>query len=249
MRPTTDFGVLSPYLWRYRVLMEFSLKTRVLIGYFEVTWHIFIIHLKYFAVSDWLKSLFISSQAFIQYPSLLSVFHSFFFNNFERFLAHYVRWEYRLVADPGEGPRGPAPPLFLDQTEARRAEKLFWGDRPSPLSKRLDDRHPQPPSQGLDPALQIMTIMNLSKDVFERRTSTGSGLFSFLDSGFAHLLGQLVSIIVKTLRNTNLGASRCFKMKKTSLPVDVRRSKTPLLKLPNDVMAAQFVFLLLASVI
>ena len=28
------------------------------------------------------------------------------------------------VADPGEGPRG-APPLFLDQTEARRAEKNF----------------------------------------------------------------------------------------------------------------------------
>ena len=75
-------------------------------------------------------------------------------------------------------------------------------------------------------------IVNLSKDVFERRTSTGSGFFSFLDSGFAHFLGQLVSIIVKTLRNTNLGASRCFKMKKTSLPVDVRRSKTPLLKLP-----------------
>ena len=78
--------------------------------------------------------------------------------------------------------------------------------------------------------------MNLSKDVFERRTSTGSGLFSFLDSGFAHFLGQLVSIIVKTRRNTNLGASRCFKMKKTSLPVDVRRSKTPLLKLPMDVL-------------
>ena len=76
-------------------------------------------------------------------------------------------------------------------------------------------------------------IVNLSKDVFERRTSTGSGFFSFLDSGFAHFLGQLVSIMVKTLRNTNLGASRCFKMKKTSLPVDVRRSKTPLLKLPN----------------
>ena len=65
MRPTTDFGVLSPYLWRYTVLMEFSLKTRVLTGYFEVTWHLFIIHLKYFTVSDWLKSLFISSQAFI----------------------------------------------------------------------------------------------------------------------------------------------------------------------------------------
>ena len=79
-----------------------------------------------------------------------------------------------------------------------------------------------------------LIIMNLSKDVFERRMSTGGGLFSFLDSGFAHLLGQLVSIIAKTLRNTNLGASRCFKMKKTSVPVDVRRSKTPLLKLPNN---------------
>ena len=78
----------------------------------------------------------------------------------------------------------------------------------------------------------VQQLVNLSKDVFERRTSTGSGFFSFLDSGFAHFLGQLVSIIVKTLRNTNLGASRCFKMKKTSLPVDVRRSKTPLLKLP-----------------
>ena len=61
-----------------------------------------------------------------------------------------------------------------------------------------------------------LTLVNLSKDVFERRTSTGSVFFSFLDSGFAHFLGQLVSIIVKTLRNTNLKASRCFKMKKTS---------------------------------
>ena len=35
------------------------------------------------------------------------------------------------VADLGESPRGPAPPaLFLDQTEAQRAEKKFW--RPPP---------------------------------------------------------------------------------------------------------------------
>ena len=44
------------------------------------------------------------------------------------------------VADPGEGPMGPAllpfpppPPIFLDQTEARRAEKKFSGDRAPPL--------------------------------------------------------------------------------------------------------------------
>ena len=62
--------------------------------------------------------------------------------------------------------------------------------------------------------------------------------FSFLDGVFAQIFGQIVSIIVTTLRNTNLGASRRFKMKKTSLPVDVRRSKMPLLKLPNMTVAA-----------
>ena len=48
-----------------------------------------------------------------------------------------------------------APPLFLDETEARRTEKKFFGDwslPPPPLSKGLDDR-PHPISQGPDPAL------------------------------------------------------------------------------------------------
>ena len=43
----------------------------------------------------------------------------------------------RTVADPGEGPGGT--PLFLDQTEAHRAKKLFFGDQPFP--------HPNPPSR------------------------------------------------------------------------------------------------------
>ena len=63
--------------------------------------------------------------------------------------------------------------------------------------------------------------------------SSRSGLFFIFDGGFAHIFGQIISIIVKTLRNTNLVASRCLKVKKTSVPVDMRRSKTPLLKLPN----------------
>ena len=29
------------------------------------------------------------------------------------------------MVDPGEGPGGPGPPLFLDQTEAQRAENIF----------------------------------------------------------------------------------------------------------------------------
>ena len=47
------------------------------------------------------------------------------------------------------------------------------------------------------------TIGSLSNDVFERRTSTRSRLFSFLDNGFAQIFSQIVSIRVKNLRNTN----------------------------------------------
>ena len=48
--------------------------------------------------------------------------------------------ELDTVADPGEGPGERS--LFLEQTEARRAEKILFGD-PSPvLSKGLDDRGP-----------------------------------------------------------------------------------------------------------
>ena len=39
------------------------------------------------------------------------------------------------MADPGEGPGGPSPPLFLDQKGAQRAEKKNFRDRASPLSE------------------------------------------------------------------------------------------------------------------
>ena len=73
---------------------------------------------------------------------------------------------------------------------------------------------------------------SLSNNVFERRTSTGSGLFSFFDGGFAQIFSQIASITVKKLRNSNFISSRHVKRENTSLPVDVRRSKTSLLKLP-----------------
>ena len=77
---------------------------------------------------------------------------------------------------------------------------------------------------------------SLSNSVFERRTSTGSGLFASLGSGLVQTLGQIVFIREKKLSNTNLLESRHIKEKKASLPVDVRRSKTSLLKLPNEVL-------------
>ena len=73
----------------------------------------------------------------------------------------FIQWRIQ-----GRGPGGPGHPLFLDQTETRRAEKFFFGDRlPPPLSKGLDDPDSPPLSQGLDPALlfttQTLTIRRL----------------------------------------------------------------------------------------
>ena len=73
-------------------------------------------------------------------------------------------------------------------------------------------------------------IGSLSSDVFERRTSTGSGLFALFSRDFEQILGQNLSLRVKALSRTYLLASRYVKREKHSLPVDVRRSS--LLKLP-----------------
>ena len=80
-----------------------------------------------------------------------------------------------------------------------------------------------------------MTLLlgSLSNNVFEPRTLTGSGLFSFFDGSFAQIFSQIASITVKKLRNTNFISSRHIKRENNSLPVDVRRSKTSVLKLPT----------------
>ena len=75
-------------------------------------------------------------------------------------------------------------------------------------------------------------IGSLSNNVFERRTSTGSGLFSFFDGGFGQIFSQIASKSVKKLRNTNFISSRHVKWENITLSVDVRCSKTSLLKLP-----------------
>ena len=63
-----------------------------------------------------------------------------------RYARTYWPLEMRLFC--GGGCRGGAragSPLWLDQTEARRAQKKFLKDRPPPLSQGLDDRRPPPP--------------------------------------------------------------------------------------------------------
>ena len=53
-----------------------------------------------------------------------------------------------------------------------------------------------------------------------------SELFALFNRDFEQILGQNLSLRVKTLSNTNLVAQRYIKREKRSLPVDVRRSKT-----------------------
>ena len=76
--------------------------------------------------------------------------------------------------------------------------------------------------------------MSFSSDVFEPRTSTGSGLFAVLSRQFEQIFGQIHSITVKLRSNTNLVPWRYIKRGTGSLPVDVRRSRTSLLKPPNE---------------
>ena len=81
-------------------------------------------------------------------------------------------------------------------------------------------------------AIKII-IGSLSKDVFERRTSTGSEVFSFtvrLDANkfvlvtfFSLTKTIYLRVLTKPLPNDA----------KSPLPVDVRRAKTLLLNLPN----------------
>ena len=50
---------------------------------------------------------------------------------------------------------------------------------------------------GYEELASRLRLVNLSKDVFEPRTSYGSGFFSFLSGIFAQIFGQIVSIIKK----------------------------------------------------
>ena len=60
----------------------------------------------------------------------------------------------------GRALEGPVPRLFLDQTEARMAENIFFETTPL-LSQGVDDRTTSPPpplSEGLDPQLRHLTF-------------------------------------------------------------------------------------------
>ena len=76
-------------------------------------------------------------------------------------------------------------------------------------------------------------IGSLSSDVFARRTSTGSEPFSLLVSlDVTVFILPSVLILIETIC-PKICSKSWLKSAKCPLPVDVRRSKTSLLKLPN----------------
>ena len=104
----------------------------------------------------------------------------------------------------------------------------------------------------LDPKLG-----GLSNDVFERRKSTGSGLIAFLGSDFDQFFGQIVSLRVKSLSNTNFVASRHIRIlernrthfswcasQRTSLAKLANEKKNLLIYPSHPVVAAKLVLTL-----
>ena len=65
-------------------------------------------------------------------------------------------------------------------------------------------------------------------------TDLKSGIQNIRLSWIPLLFGQVIWAGIKTLSNTNVIASRHIRGEKNALPVNVRRSKTLLLKLPNS---------------
>ena len=96
-----------------------------------------------------------------------------------------------------------------------RERKVFWRDQ-----------HMKTRARGYS---RVM-LRSLSNDVFERQTSTGSGLFVLFSRDFEQILGQNVCLRVKTLSNANMVASRRIKKEKGLLPVNVLRLKRCCLK-------------------
>ena len=67
------------------------------------------------------------------------------------------------------------------------------------------------------------------------RATYVSGLFAFLGLGFAQIFaGQIVSVRVKTLSNTNLVASKYVRTEKASALVDLRRSAATVFSLKTN---------------
>ena len=96
-----------------------------------------------------------------------------------------LRWQ-RAVADPGEGPAAPHP-LFLDQTEAQRAEKNLFSDRaptPTPLSQGLDDRHPTPPHSWRSGSFTDVYLHGSYRLFFEKKSRTFQGQIVFSRTSF-----------------------------------------------------------------
>ena len=76
---------------------------------------------------------------------------------FKKFLTSLLQVKFIVIVicrgGSRGGGRGGRPPLFLNQTKARRAQKMFLETAPPPFLRVWMPGPPPPLSQGLDPAL------------------------------------------------------------------------------------------------
>ena len=88
--------------------------------------------------------------------------------------------------------------------------------------------------KGLCQGCPIMPVGSLSSDVLERRMLNGSRLFALLSRDFEQMFGQIVSIRMKTLSNTNMAASRLIKAHfRLMCVVQKRRCLSSLIRRPS----------------
>ena len=90
-----------------------------------------------------------------------------------------VTWRDHTVADPEKGPGGGAPALLLDQNEAWRAKKQFFGDHRPYLRVWMTAATPSPPppaptlSEGAYPPLPQFRCLTNKFNFFAKLNADG----------------------------------------------------------------------------
>ena len=84
------------------------------------------------------------------------------------------------VADPREA--GGSPPLFLDETEVQRVEKIIFGDRPA-LSKGMNDRPPLISRSGSGTVSGVLATLVVPSKGRPPLNTLGTGHYSSLEGG------------------------------------------------------------------
>ena len=123
--------------------------------------------------------------------------------------------------------------LSLDYPALRPAFRLTLnpevlpGGRSNPSYNFFQGHNTWDENSPLYKSSHLSLTLGRQKGVFERWTSTGSGVFLFLGSGLAQICEQIVSIPVRALNSINVVGPVGVNRENASLLVAIRCSKMP----------------------